>query len=157
MKKLILAAIVSLFAAGANAQTAQPMELNSTGQAITFNVSLTSMWRITMPRIGQVETEKIAASYTTLPFYKFANQQATAQQSQFSKDPLLTIGKRFDTNALTLNGPLSPSPENDHLSGKLKTIFPSASILEPSVRHNFTMAYAQANYAYRSENLVAGI
>ncbi|WP_114936668.1 hypothetical protein [Mucilaginibacter endophyticus] len=152
MKKLILAAVVSLFAINTNAQMAQPQTLNTTEQAVTFTVNVTSMLKITMPRVGQAETAKLATAYTTLPYYKFANQQ---QSSSFS-NPYSNEDIRISLHAMP-NHTFIKTQDDIELSERLKVIFPLNSFAGQSAKVSFASNHFPENHNYRLENMVAGI
>ena len=151
MKKLILAAVVSLFAINTNAQIAQPQTLNTTEQAVTFTVNITSMLKITMPRVGRAETAKLAETYTTLPYYKFANQQ----QSSSFKNPYSNDDIRISLYAMP-NHMFIEARDNGQLTERLKAIFPLNSLAGQSAKVNFSKNFFPENHNYRLENMVAG-
>jgi len=55
MKKIILIAIISLFAVGVNAQSAGPNELHCTEEAFTFRTDIRQGWHFSAPIMGPQE------------------------------------------------------------------------------------------------------
>jgi hypothetical protein len=55
MKNLMLIAIISLFAAGVNAQSAGPNELHCTEEAFTFRTDIRQGWHFSAPVMGPTE------------------------------------------------------------------------------------------------------
>jgi hypothetical protein len=63
MKKILVPAIISLFTASVNAQTAVPNELNCTERAFNFSFSLGSKWKLSTPKMGPAEVTREELDY----------------------------------------------------------------------------------------------
>ena len=63
MKKVLLTAMIILYAAGVYAQGAMPKELTCTERAFNFSFSLGTKWKISTPKMGPAEVTREELDY----------------------------------------------------------------------------------------------
>ena len=73
MKKVLLTAMIILYAAGVYAQGAMPKELTCTERAFNFSFSLGTKWKISTPKMGPAEVTSEELDYFPVWSLKFNN------------------------------------------------------------------------------------
>src|ERR1700761_569119 len=63
MKKVLLTAMIILYAAGVYAQVGMPKELTCTERAFNFSFSLGTKWKISTPKMGPAEVAREETDY----------------------------------------------------------------------------------------------
>ena len=71
MKELMLIAVISLFAAGVNAQNPGPNELHCTEEAFTFRADIRQGWHFSAPAMGASEIERSTSTYERVWDFKW--------------------------------------------------------------------------------------
>ena len=66
MKRILITAIIILFAVGVKAQAGMPKELTCTEEAFNFSFSLGSKWKLSPPKMGPAEFLRDDPEYTPL-------------------------------------------------------------------------------------------
>lgn len=66
MKRILITAVVVLFAVSVKAQAGMPKELTCTEEAFNFSFSLGSKWKLSPPKMGPAEILRNDPKYTPL-------------------------------------------------------------------------------------------
>ena len=77
MKKVLLAAMIILYAAGGYAQIGMPKELTCTERALNFSFSLGTKWKISTPKMGPAEVTREEPDY--FPFWSLKHNEVTPE------------------------------------------------------------------------------
>ena len=77
MKKVLLTAMIILYAAGVYAQGAMPKELTCTERAFNFSFSLGTKWKISTPKMGPAEVTREELDY--FPAWSLKHNEVTPE------------------------------------------------------------------------------
>jgi hypothetical protein len=77
MKKVLLIAIIILYAAGVYAQVGMPKELTCTERAFNFSFSLGTKWKISTPKMGPAEVTREELDY--IPAWSLKHNEVTPE------------------------------------------------------------------------------
>jgi len=83
MKRILITAIIILFAVGVKAQAGMPKELTCTEEAFNFSFSLGSKWKLSIPKMGPAEFLRSDPEYT--PLWRLNIKDVTPQNQLLPK------------------------------------------------------------------------
>lgn len=128
MRKILVAAVIIMFAAGVNAQAGMPQELTCTERAFNLTFSVGTNWKLSVPKMGPVEVTRSGLNYSPAWCLKPSYTTSGTQMLSLFEKPLKGEALLYPVNqksytSLFYNNSFSPTGKPNDSS-----IFPPTSI-----------------------------